>query len=327
MKKRYAYRQTLAIGGKIKDVKAKTQEELDEKIKRLRQQAGEIEKPAITVSQWIPQALSLYKPGITHAALRGYLSKCRRHIAPIIGDVPLTSVTPSQCQAVMASMVGYATDTQRKVKQLMIFLFDTAIIGGYTDVNPAVHVTDPQPKPSHVRRVLAELEKQKVIDTIPQDPRYIIFGFMLYCGCRPDEAAKIKYNDIKDGMLHIRGTKTQNADRIVPIPETLTDLIPEADREYIAVDHRGHPLSASSRRRLWLDFRRAAGLSSDIVPYCLRHTYCTDLFRAGVDIRVASRLMGHSSISITNDTYTHIQVDDILDAKNKIDHFSRKKIL
>lgn len=326
MKTRYAYRQTLAIGGKIKDVKAKTQEELEEKIKRLRQQAGEIEKPAITVSQWTPQALSLYKPGITHAALKGYLSKCRRHIVPIIGDIPLADVTPAQCQAVMASMVGYATDTQRKVKQLMIFLFDSAITGGYIDVNPAVHVTDPQPKPSQVRRVLTEEEKQKVIDTIPQDPRYIIFGFMLLCGCRPDEAAKIKYSDIKDGMLHIHGTKTVNADRIVPIPEELTDLIPEADREYIAVDHRGNPLSASSRRRLWLDFKKDSELSSDIVPYCLRHTYCTNLLHAGVDIRIASRLMGHSSISITNDIYTHIQVDDIISAKDKIDAFSRKNI-
>ena len=42
-------------------------------------------------------------------------------------------------------------------------------------------------------------------------------------------------------------------------------------------------------------------------------TYCSDLARRGIDIRVAQRLMGHSSISITADIYTHVQDEQILD--------------
>lgn len=323
--RRYPYRQTVVIDNKIHDVKAKTQEELESKVELLKQKYGVKDKPTITVSQWIPEALRLYKPNITKSALAGYTSKCNRHIVPIIGEYSLTEITPLQCQAVIASLSQYATDTQRKVKQLLIFIFSSAVRAGYIDTNPALNVTDPQSKPPQKRRTLTQKERQSIIDTIPEDPRYIIYGLMLYCGCRPSEAAGVTYEDISDGVLHIRGTKTANADRYVPIPDLLQSMIPpQSESDYIATDNYGHMLSASSRRRLWIKFSTAANLPEDVVPYCLRHTYCTDLMEAGVDIRVTSRLMGHASIAITNDIYTHIQDNDIAEAKTKIDAFSRK---
>lgn len=46
-------------------------------------------------------------------------------------------------------------------------------------------------------------------------------------------------------------------------------------------------------------------ISDDFVPYCLRHTYCTDLQDKGVPINMAKYLMGHSNISVTAKIYTH----------------------
>lgn len=46
-------------------------------------------------------------------------------------------------------------------------------------------------------------------------------------------------------------------------------------------------------------------VADDLVPYCFRHTFCTDLQDAGVPINVARDLMGHSDISITAKIYTH----------------------
>jgi site-specific recombinase XerD len=53
-------------------------------------------------------------------------------------------------------------------------------------------------------------------------------------------------------------------------------------------------------------------VAPDLVPYCLRHTYCTDLQAKGVKLKTASYLMGHANISITADIYTHI-TDEALD--------------
>ena len=55
-------------------------------------------------------------------------------------------------------------------------------------------------------------------------------------------------------------------------------------------------------------------IADDLTPYCLRHDYCTRLAKAGVDIRTAQKLMGHSTIQLTANVYTHVDEDQILEA-------------
>ncbi len=62
-------------------------------------------------------------------------------------------------------------------------------------------------------------------------------------------------------------------------------------------------------------------LAADFVPYCLRHTYCTDLQKRGIDIRVAQYLMGHADIQMTANIYTHTDTDIIVNAAKKINAF------
>ena len=61
-----------------------------------------------------------------------------------------------------------------------------------------------------------------------------------------------------------------------------------------------------------------SAVADDLEPYCLRHTYCTDLQDAGVPINVAKYLMGHSDISTTANIYTHITEETIQEAAKKI---------
>lgn len=91
---------------------------------------------------------------------------------------------------------------------------------------------------------------------------------------------------------------------------------------------KGKMLIATVMQRLWQDFKAAmveketqlinqkritplAESLSALVPYDLRHTYCTDLERAGVPINIASKLMGHANINITAKIYTHTRQDTI----------------
>ena len=59
-------------------------------------------------------------------------------------------------------------------------------------------------------------------------------------------------------------------------------------------------------------------LADDFVPYNLRHTYCTDLQKKGIDIRTAQYLMGHSDISLTANIYTHADNSTTLEAARLI---------
>ena len=64
-------------------------------------------------------------------------------------------------------------------------------------------------------------------------------------------------------------------------------------------------------------------VADDLVPYCLRHTFCTDLQDAGVPINVARYLMGHANIAVTAKIYTHTTEKAIQDAAEKINTYIR----
>ncbi|MCD7843955.1 MAG: site-specific integrase, partial [Clostridiales bacterium] len=56
----------------------------------------------------------------------------------------------------------------------------------------------------------------------------------------------------------------------------------------------------------------------ELVPYCLRHTFCTDLQRAGVSLNVAKYLMGHADVSVTANIYTHTTEDVVEEAGERM---------
>ena len=58
---------------------------------------------------------------------------------------------------------------------------------------------------------------------------------------------------------------------------------------------------------------------SDLVPYCLRHTYATMLAEAGVDLKTAQYLLGHSTITMTAKYYTHVTPVMVENAREKIE--------
>ena len=69
-------------------------------------------------------------------------------------------------------------------------------------------------------------------------------------------------------------------------------------------------------------------MADDLKPYCLRHTYATDLQSAGVPINVAKDFLGHKSITMTSHIYTHLSDEAFTNASLKVLSFateSRKK--
>ena len=122
------------------------------------------------------------------------------------------------------------------------------------------------------------------------------------------------------GILYIRPmTLTRSVDSV--IKNTPPD-------EYIAQNTTGNKLNKTARERVWKSFKRQLNiemgckvyrnqlippypLAPDLVPYCCRHEFCTDLARRHVDIRIAQKLMGHSDIQLTANIYTNLNQDDL----------------
>lgn len=63
-----------------------------------------------------------------------------------------------------------------------------------------------------------------------------------------------------------------------------------------------------------------------VVPYpihahMLRHTYATTLYHAGIDLRTAQQLLGHATIQMTANIYTHLEASDALTSVTRLDKF------
>ncbi len=82
-------------------------------------------------------------------------------------------------------------------------------------------------------------------------------------------------------------------------------------------------LTARSVQRLVEHYAKAAGITKNITPHTMRHTFATDLLRNGADIRSVQTLLGHSSITTTQ-IYTHITDERLREVYEKF-HGKRRK--
>ena len=311
--KRYKYRKVIVVGGKKHDVRAHTLKELLDKINKLKSSDDKY----YTVTKWYDVCFGQYKH-LTPYNDYVQRNQIEKHIIPYIGTMRLSAVKPIDCQNIINHANGLSTYTIRRISQLLNFIFSTAEDNGLIDKNPARKITVPKGTKTK-RRSLNEEEQQKVINVIKSDDKFLFFAVMLFCGLRNSEVADLRSDDIIYNVgqpyLNVRGTKSQNAKRVVPIPKWLVDRIQKTEG-LIFTNQRGGKMSKESIEKMWNRVRKISGV--DCCSYCLRHTYATNLMRAGVDIRVAQRIMGHSDIRLLADVYTHVDITDMAEITDKM---------
>lgn len=344
MPKQYKYRESFTFDGKRYEVRANTKEELErKKVNKLRdlEEGRIIVDSSMTVKSWVEICIRDYKTGVAPSTLANYKSKANHWIVEKIGNLKVKDVKEIHCQGILNDMAEQelAQYTIRKVAEILRFVFERAKKNHLIFYNPAEDLSIPSGDKT-TRRSITESERKYILEVADTNPKYVYFLFMLYCGCRPSEAAEIKGMDItkieEKNVLHIRGTKSKNADRYVPIPNELYKRLPKVNKiDYMFKNEAGGKLSAGNRNVLWKHFRRDLNIAMgcevyrnqlippfpvapDLVPYCLRHTFCTDLQKKDVDIRMAQYLMGHADIKLTANIYTHTDTEMIVKVAEKI---------
>lgn len=323
--------------GKTYSVYGYTNRELErkktEKIEALKR--GEIIiESTMTVREWSDQFIRAYKENsMKDYVLKNYRYQLDHYILAEIGEVQLKRVKPLHCQNILNALDGKSSSLIHKVRIQMNEMFEKAVENGLISKNPAKNITAPKGTKNE-RRALTAKEEAAFLAAAKKNIHGLMFMFMWGCGCRPSEAENICGRDIQkiDGKwyLHIRGTKTKASDRIVPIPDEVVEMIPEHLDPYLPVvrTREGNKVSARGQRASWKHMEYLMNielgcktyrnelippfpLADDLCSYCLRHTYCTNLARRGVDIRTAQKLMGHSDIRMTANIYSHTNIDDI----------------
>ena len=109
--------------------------------------------------------------------------------------------------------------------------------------------------------------------------------------------------------------KTASGNRIVPInrstEEALLKLKEHNTTPYVIINNRQKQVLPSNFERSFHVMLKNAGVSGEYGIHALRHTFASMLFSKGVDVKIVSKLLGHSSVKITYDTYVHLFENDI----------------
>lgn len=329
--KKYPFRTTFIDDRGIRhDVRAKSQDELYDKIARVKKEIEEgyvpIRANTTTVKQWADKCFDVYKANIARNSLSIQKQCFDKWVSSNIGNLKIKDVTPLHCQDTITKTAGLSDYTIHRVYQLMRFVFNKAVDNSLIRKSPAERLTLPKGAKTE-RRSLTKHEEDIFINTVEKHPEYVFFLVMLKCGLRNSEVARLQGKDVitieGERFLHVNGTKTENATRDVPCPDYLAERLPDVSPfEYMFKNRVGGKMNKPNYERLWKhlvrDMNIEAGcrvyrnalvppypIADDLVSYDLRHTYCTNLALQGVDLRIASKLMGHSNIHMTADIYSH----------------------
>ena len=141
-------------------------------------------------------------------------------------------------------------------------------------------------------------------------------------------ASVVKCRDGKENKYQVVITtvKTKTGNRVVPCNEKALQALRALQdyqkshhihSDYVDCNDKGELLSQQTLPKILKAILKAAD-----VPYrsvhSFRHTFATNLIQAGVDVKVVSQLLGHSSVKITYDTYVHMGVDRAIEAVKRI---------
>lgn len=100
--------------------------------------------------------------------------------------------------------------------------------------------------------------------------------------------------------------KTRAGARIIPIlmplEHILVDYMELVKEDLLFTTSTGELMTVTAYRRMWQKFEKAIG-TKEITAHIFRHNFATILYNAGVDVKAAQTILGHSSINVTMDIY------------------------
>lgn len=292
------------------------QEEVEEKEAAIIQH----EKEQITFSKYFKQTLSDKRE--SERKIEEYNFKA--WIEPAIGQLPLKDISPFILEKLKKQMkdAGKAPATIRRVFNVISPVFSYAKKRDlYNGDNPVAKVEIPSEDNRRSRFLSQEesitlLEELCKVSTTARDMALI----SLHCGLRAGEIFKLTWNDVdfRNETILIKDTKsgrnrhaimTQevkamlerrrglNAFGLVFLSRTGEQITEVSDAFARAVARLGFNEGVTDRRQ-------------KVVFHTLRHTYASWLVMSGVDLYTVQRLMGHSTISMT-ERYSHLAPDHL----------------
>jgi len=292
------------------------------------------------VEEWLPAIRSTVKP----TTFDQYRMLIVAHVQPRIGDIGLQALTPAHLNALYGELVssgrkdgqgGLSTKTVRHVHTTLRKALGDAVRWGRLARNPA-SLADPPRVLAPELKVWDSAQMRKFLASVRDDRLYAAWLLLATTGVRRGELLGLRWEDldleraklsVRRAVTVVRGEpvatepKTAKGRRTLSLdPATLAALCAHLQRqreERIAAGPAwqefglvfcradGSAFNPEAVSRHFMHRVAAVGLPN-IGIHGLRHSYATAALAAGVSAKVVSERLGHASVAITLDVYSHV---------------------
>lgn len=343
------------IDGKRYLIHGKTIAEVQKQVTDLKYRLAHglfVDKKKITFGEWFNTWMKEYKEGRikagTLAAYQKYYNGC---IKERFGNVYINDIRGEHVQRLYNDLVKeeYAVSSIKVVSAVLNGCFSQAMKNGLIERNPINAATLPRQTEKKSRQALTKEQQELFMEYAKESYLYNMFAIMLRTGMRSGEVRGLKYIDIdkKKNVIHVQRTlkylehkgffedtpKTHTSKRDIPLTKDTLAILEEQrlfwkfdivklDR-YLFCNENGDPLS---RERVQGEIDRTirrihgAGYEFDrITSHVFRHTFATRAIEAGMQPQVLKTILGHSSLAMTMDLYSHVMEDIKADEMEKIE--------
>lgn len=189
--------------------------------------------------------------------------------------------------------------------------------------------------PKRLVEVLTREEIRRMEETAKTERDKLIIRLLADTGLRVDELLSLRVGDLveqsrSNHFLHIRGKGSK--DRMVPIPRLYRRLRIYAERSRahdtvsarIFLSHRKspngdyQPLTRSGLLQMIKNIAEEAGIDKRVYPHLLRHSFATWQLANGMNPIQLAQIMGHSSLTMIQEVYSHLSPNDAYNALVKV---------
>ncbi|HGD2437823.1 TPA: tyrosine-type recombinase/integrase [Streptococcus agalactiae] len=271
------------------------------------------------------------------------LDMFRLHILPVMGDLPISKISPLDCQ----NFIIEKAKVFKNIKQIKSYtdkVFDFAIKMKLLKHNPMTEIIMPKRKKTRIENYWTVQELQEFLAIVLQEEpykHYALFRLLAYSGLRKGELYALKWADIDfqsetlsvnkslgrlDGQAIEKGTKNDFSVRRIKLDSETISILQEwkancqKEKAQLAVAPLSieqdfiftyctrsgsiEPLHADYINNVLSRIIRKHGLRK-ISPHGFRHTHATLMIEIGVDPVNTAKRLGHASSQMTLDTYSH----------------------
>ncbi len=320
----------------------------------------------VILRDWLATWLASVRQEITPKTHEGYTEIVKHFLAPALGNLLLAKLAPAHIQAFYNTLAdggrrdgkpgGLSPQTRRHIHRILSSALTRAVEQQLLARNPAEVFRRRLPKiERHEMATLTADQSAQLLDAIRHQRVYWPVLIALATGMRRGEILALRWRhiDLDGGSVRVvesleqtklglrfKPPKSGKA-RAVTLPGYATEELRRRKREQaeellrLGVRQGGDTLLCARAdgepmppRSLTHEFAKVSGRNG--VPrvrfHDLRHSHATQLLLAGVHPKIAQERLGHSSINITLDLYSHVSVTMQEDAAAKLDTAFRNAV-